>query len=215
MGSALIEKTAGIQMLHIPYGGVAAAVTALLGDSVHVVLAAPSSVKQQIDAEKMRAIASTGKERHPLFADVPTLSEAGLTNLSVLVWYGMLAPAGTPESVLAQLRNGIAEMLKDPKVVQRLRALGYEPSCGGCRFPGLRGQGSRAVARRRQERRHFRRLSDRAQTACRRKHRDSPIIRCHSVGYALHARLADSRPRARLSSAVRTPGRAVSAGCRQ
>ena len=135
MGTALIAKTAGIEMLHVPYTGVAAAVTAVLGDSVDVVLAAPSSIKPHADAGTLRALATTGKERYPLFPDTPTLDEAGLPNVTVIVWYGMMAAAGMPDAVQAKLRTEIAEMLKDPKVIQRLRALGYQPAfLGGADF---------------------------------------------------------------------------------
>ncbi len=128
LSSALIEKATGIAMLHVPYGGLAAAVTALLGDSVDVVLTAPSTAKQHADAGTVRVLAVTGKERHPLYPDAPTLEEAGIANLSVVLWYGVMAPAGTPEPVLARLRKEIGEMLKDPKVVERLRGLGYQPA---------------------------------------------------------------------------------------
>jgi tripartite-type tricarboxylate transporter receptor subunit TctC len=135
MGTALIAKAAGIEMLHVPFTGVAPAVSAALGDSVDVVLAAPSSIKPHADAGTLRAIATTGKERYPSFPDVPTLEEAGLANVAIVVWYGLMAPAGTPEPVLAKLRTEVAEMLKDPKVVARMRALGYQPSyLGGDAF---------------------------------------------------------------------------------
>lgn len=128
LANALIEKSTGIEMLHVPYGGLAAAVAAMLGDSVDVVLTAPSTAKPYVDAGTIRAIAVTGKERHPLFPGVPTLEEAGISNATVVLWYGVLAPAGTPEAVLARLRGAISDMLKDPKVVDRLRSLGYTPS---------------------------------------------------------------------------------------
>jgi tripartite-type tricarboxylate transporter receptor subunit TctC len=135
MGTALVAKAAGIDMLHVPFTGVAPAVNALLGDSVDVVLAAPSSIKPHADAGTLRAIATTGKERPPSFPDVPTLEEAGLANVTIVVWYGLMAPAGTPEPVLARLRSDVAEMLKDPKVIARMRTLGYQPSyLGGAQF---------------------------------------------------------------------------------
>jgi tripartite-type tricarboxylate transporter receptor subunit TctC len=127
MANVLIEKTTGIEMLHVPFSGLAAAVSALLGDSVDVVLTAPSTAKSYADAGTVRVLATTGKERHPLYPDVPTLEEAGV-NLNVVLWYGVMAPAGTPEPVLARLRKEVGEMLKDPKVVQRLRGLGYQPA---------------------------------------------------------------------------------------
>jgi tripartite-type tricarboxylate transporter receptor subunit TctC len=104
MGSALIEKSAGVEMLHIPYSGVAAAVNALLAGTIDIALITPPTVRPHTDAGTIRAIATTGKERHSLFPNTPTLEEAGLP-VSVVVWYGILAPAGTPVPVLARLRK--------------------------------------------------------------------------------------------------------------
>ncbi len=127
MGSALIEKAAGVEMLHIPYSGVSAAVNALLAGTIDIALITPPTVRPHTDAGTIRAIATTGKERHPLFPNTPTLEEAGLP-VTVVVWYGILAPAGTPEPVLARLRKEVADVLKDPQVLQKLNALGYQVS---------------------------------------------------------------------------------------
>ncbi|HTP99466.1 MAG TPA: tripartite tricarboxylate transporter substrate binding protein [Casimicrobiaceae bacterium] len=127
MGSALIEKAAGVEMLHVPFSGVAPAMNALLAKQIDIALVTPPTVKPYTDNGQFRAIATTGKERHPLFPDLPTLEESGLP-VSVVVWYGILAPAGTPEPVLARLRKEVAEGLADPKVVQRLTTLGYQVS---------------------------------------------------------------------------------------
>ena len=127
MGSALIEKAAGVEMLHVPYSGVAPAMNALLGKSIDIALVTPPTVKPYTDSGQFRAIATTGSERHPLFPDLPTLTEAGVP-VTVVVWYGVLAPAGTPEPVLAKLRKEIVDGLADPKVKQRLTSLGYQVS---------------------------------------------------------------------------------------
>jgi tripartite-type tricarboxylate transporter receptor subunit TctC len=127
LGSALIEKAAGAEMLHVPYSGVAPAMNALLGKSIDFALVTPPTVKPHTDSGAFRAIATTGSERHPLFPDLPTLAEAGLP-VTVVVWYGVLAPARTPEPVLAKLRAQIEDGLKDPKVQQRLTSLGYQVS---------------------------------------------------------------------------------------
>jgi tripartite-type tricarboxylate transporter receptor subunit TctC len=127
MGSALLANAAGVEMLHIPYSGVAAAVNALLAGTIDIALVTPQTVKPYTDAGTFRAIATTGKERHPLFPDVPTLEQAGLP-VVVVVWYGILAPAGVPEPILARLRKEVADVLNDPAVLQRLNTLGYQVS---------------------------------------------------------------------------------------
>ena len=128
MGTVLMEKSAGIEMLHVPFAGISAVITALRGDTIDIAMITPPTVKPHTDAGAFRAIATTGKVRHPLFPDTPTLEEAGLANVVVVVWYGILAPAGTPEPVLARLRHEVADILKDPKVTARLDSLGYQVS---------------------------------------------------------------------------------------
>jgi len=128
MGTVLMEKNAGIEMLHVPFSGISAVITALRGDTIDIAMITPPTVKPHTDAGAFRAIATTGKVRHPLFPDVPTLEEAGLSGVVVVVWYGILAPAGTPEPVLARLRTEVADILKDPKVTAKLDQLGYQIS---------------------------------------------------------------------------------------
>ena len=128
MGTALMEKSAGIEMLHVPFAGISAVITALRGDTIDIAMITPPTVKPHTDSGAFRPIATTGKVRHPLFPDTPTLEEAGLRGVVVVVFYGILAPAGTPEPVLARLRTEVADILKDPKVTTRLDQLGYQVS---------------------------------------------------------------------------------------
>jgi len=128
MGTVLFEKNTGVDMLHVPFAGISAVITALRGDTIDIALITPPTVKPHTDAGAFRAIATTGRQRHALFPNVPTLEEAGLPGVVVVVWYGILAPAGTPEPTLARLRNEVADLLKDPKVTARLDQLGYQIS---------------------------------------------------------------------------------------
>ena len=127
MATELVAKAAGIEMIHVPFGGIAPAINAALGGFVDVIFGAPS-LKPHTDAGNLRAIAMTGRERNPNFPNVPTLAEAGLPNLVVTIWWGILAPAATPAPVVARLRQVTDEMMKDPKTAEGLRAIGYEPS---------------------------------------------------------------------------------------
>ena len=127
MATALIANAASIDLVHIPYGGVAPALTALMGGFVDFVVAAPSA-KSYTDAGTLLAIATAGKERTPNFPGVPTLAESGLPNLIVTSWWGILAPAGTPEPVLARLRKEVAETMRDPKIHEGIRAAGFDPA---------------------------------------------------------------------------------------
>ena len=127
MATELIAAATGIQMLHVPYQGIAPAIQAALGGHLDVILAAPT-VKSQTDAGALRPLATTGTTRNPDFPNLPTLAEAGIPNLVVTIWWGIMAPAGTPEPVLAKLRAAVADIIKDPATVEGMRKLGYAPN---------------------------------------------------------------------------------------
>jgi tripartite-type tricarboxylate transporter receptor subunit TctC len=127
LATALIAQSAGVDMVHIPYQGAAPAVTSTVGGHTDIVLVATSSVKSQVEAGHLKALATTNTKRSALFPDAPTLDESGLKGVSVLLYYGMLAPAGTPAPILATLRKEITEMMKDPKVTERINQMGFEP----------------------------------------------------------------------------------------
>jgi len=127
MGTVMLENRAGIKMIHVPYKGVAPAVNDLLGGHIDIAFVTPPTIRPHAENKKVRVIATTGNERHALFPGMPTLREAGL-DLSVIVWYGILAPARTPAPVVDRLRREIADVIADPVVANRLRTLGYQVS---------------------------------------------------------------------------------------
>ncbi len=127
MATELIASATGTQMLHVPYQGIGPAIQAALGGHLDVILAAPT-VKSQTDAGALRPLATTGTTRNPDFPNLPTLAEAGIPNLVVTIWWGIMAPAGTPEPVLARLRTAVAEVIKDPATIEGMRKLGYAPN---------------------------------------------------------------------------------------
>ena len=128
MGSILIEKANGIQMSHAAYRGVGPAVNDLLGGHIDLALVTPPTIKPHAEAGKVKVIATTGTVRHALFPDAPTLIELGMKDVTVVIWYGIMAPAGMPANVLARLRKEIDEVIKDPAVNSRLNSLGYQIS---------------------------------------------------------------------------------------
>ena len=127
MATELIASATGTTMLHVPYQGIAPAIQAALGGHLDVILAAPT-VKSQTDAGALRPLATTGKTRNPDFPNLPTLAEVGIPNLVVTIWWGIMAPAGTPEPVLDKLRGAVAEIIKDPSTIEGMRKLGYDPN---------------------------------------------------------------------------------------
>jgi tripartite-type tricarboxylate transporter receptor subunit TctC len=125
MGIALMSNAAGINMVHVPFAGLGPATNALIAGTVDIGLVTPPLVKPHLDSGALRVIAVTGKKRYPLLPDVPTLQEAGL-NVTTIVGYGLSAPAGTPELILARLKQTITEMMNDKTLIDRLSGLGYE-----------------------------------------------------------------------------------------
>ena len=125
MGIALISVAAGIDMVHVPFAGLGPTTNALIAGTVDLALVTPPLIKPHVDSGAVRVVAVTGKTRHPLLPDVPTLQETGL-NVTTIVSYGLSAPTGTPEPILAKLRKVMTEMIEDKAVVERLRVIGYE-----------------------------------------------------------------------------------------
>ena len=121
-----LKSVTGINLTHIPYRGVAPAITALIAGDVQVMFADLATALPQIRANKVKAIAITSEERHPFLPDVPTVAET-LPGFSVTVWYGMVASPGTNSAVADLLARTIGEELRTPEVAARLSALSITP----------------------------------------------------------------------------------------
>jgi len=109
----------------VPFAGLGPTTNALIAGTVDLALVTPPLIKPHVESGAVRVVAVTGKARHPVLPDVPTLQEAGL-NVTTIVSYGLSAPTGTPEPILARLRKVMTEVIEDKAVVERLRVLGYE-----------------------------------------------------------------------------------------
>ena len=113
----------GLNMLHVPYRGSAPAVSDLLGGQVQSMFDNSPSSMPHVKAGKLRALAITSKERSPLLPDVPTIAESGFPGFEVQSWFGLSAPAGTPDAVIKRLNTALNTALKDPTIKQRLADL--------------------------------------------------------------------------------------------
>jgi tripartite-type tricarboxylate transporter receptor subunit TctC len=126
LAGELLKLTARIDIVHVPYRGAAPAVNDLLGQQVQMAFLDLPAVLPQIKAGTLRAIVVGSPQRAPTAMEVPTTAEAGMPELRVENWYGMVAPAGTPSAIIAAL-NGIAtEAMRDPTVRQKLASQGAE-----------------------------------------------------------------------------------------
>jgi tripartite-type tricarboxylate transporter receptor subunit TctC len=119
----MLKGTANFRMLHVPYTGAGPAVLALIGGQVDAVSTGPATVVQQIRAGRLRALAHWGEGRLTALPDVPSLTELGYP-VQFAQWSGLFVPAGTPEPVVARLREAAQVAANDPKVVQTIGAAG-------------------------------------------------------------------------------------------
>jgi tripartite-type tricarboxylate transporter receptor subunit TctC len=114
MAMELLSHAAGIKLRHVPYAGAGPALTALLGGHVDALASGPSVVLPQIKAGKLRALAGWGDKRVAALPDVPTFKELGYPEAEFYIWAGLFAPKGTPEPVLAKLREAARAGVADP-----------------------------------------------------------------------------------------------------
>ncbi|MGZ5036368.1 MAG: tripartite tricarboxylate transporter substrate binding protein [Usitatibacter sp.] len=123
----LFKSLAGVKIVHIPYKGSAPAVTDLLGGQVHVMFDNAPNVLPQVKAGRLRALAQTGASRSAVAPDIPTVAEAGVPGYELTVWFGLVAPAGTPREVVGKLNAEVLKILAMPDVRERFLAQGVEP----------------------------------------------------------------------------------------
>ena len=124
LAGELFKSMAKIDLLHVPYKGGPPAVSDLVGGQVSMMFNSLPAVVPQVKAGRLRGIAIASSQRANAAADVPTFAEGGLPGVEAGSWYGVFAPARTPEAVVAKLHSGIAAVLKLPDVQQRLIAEG-------------------------------------------------------------------------------------------
>ncbi len=119
----MLKNAANFRMLHVPYTGAGPAVVALLGGQVDALSTGPSTVVQHIRSGKLRALAHWGEGRLAALPDVPSLTELGYP-VQFAQWSGLFVPTGTPDAVVARLREAAQVAANDPKVVQTIAAAG-------------------------------------------------------------------------------------------
>jgi tripartite-type tricarboxylate transporter receptor subunit TctC len=126
----LLNMTAGIKLVHVPYPGSAQALTDVVTGRVQLWIAPASAVVQLIAAGKLKAIAVTTAQRASIAPDVPTFAEAGLPGFDIGLWFGLVAPAGTPQPIVDRLAGIANAALKTPALTEPMRKIGIEPVGG-------------------------------------------------------------------------------------
>ena len=127
LGSEFLKLRAGIDLLFIPYKGNGPALTDVLGGQLDVMFNTLAITLPFVQSGKLRALAVAGDQRSKLAPELPTMSEAGLPGFSFAGWYGILAPAGTPDAVVKRLNQALVEVVKSPALVERMSGMGNEP----------------------------------------------------------------------------------------
>ena len=126
----MISKSAGLDLVHVPYNGGGPMMSALMGDQI---TAAIDTLAEQVELHRsgrVRMLATTGTARSPLLPDVPTFAESGLAGVQGTAWFAVYAPAKTPEPTVRLLNGAINRAIAAPEVRERFLKLGLEPSGG-------------------------------------------------------------------------------------
>jgi tripartite-type tricarboxylate transporter receptor subunit TctC len=127
LAGELLKTSAGIDIVHVPYNGIAPATTAVVAGDVQLMFAGAPAALPQVAGGKLRAIAVASPKRIASAPTVPTLDESGLPGFDVTSWYSIVAPAGTPPAVVDRLQKEIARALENPDVKAKLAGLGADP----------------------------------------------------------------------------------------
>src|SRR6267154_3743205 len=120
LAGELFKQTAKIDVVHVPYRGAAPAINDLLGQQVQMTFLDLPVILPHIKAGTLRPIALGAPVRSPTAPDVPTTAEVGMPDLLIENWYGMIAPGGTPEKIIAELNRITNEAMADPSVKAKL-----------------------------------------------------------------------------------------------
>jgi len=128
LAAELLKAAAGIDLRHVPYKGVSAAIPDLLGGRVSLMFSPIQSVLPLLRDGRLRAMAVTSKARSPVLPDVPTVAESGYPGFEATLWNALFAPAGTPPQVLEMLHREAVKALAAPELHARLEQLGMEPA---------------------------------------------------------------------------------------
>jgi tripartite-type tricarboxylate transporter receptor subunit TctC len=123
LAAELLKDAAGIELTTVPYKGAGPAATDLAGGHVDLLFTGLSQLKPFVDGDRIKLMATSGLHRVASAPDVPTIAEQGLPGFNAVVWWGLLAPAGTPPDVVAKLNQALRTTLADPDVVKRLAVI--------------------------------------------------------------------------------------------
>jgi tripartite-type tricarboxylate transporter receptor subunit TctC len=126
IGTEILKQKLGIEMVHVPYKGSGAAMADVLAGQVQVFMSTPPSVMGAVQQGKLKALAVTGKTRHPMLPSVPTIAEAGVNNFELESWVALYVASGTPPAVIDSLSSSVEKALALPETKKRAELAGIE-----------------------------------------------------------------------------------------
>jgi tripartite-type tricarboxylate transporter receptor subunit TctC len=126
LAGELFQSVTGTKLVHVPYKGNPETLNDLIGGQLSIVFSGLPPVIPFVKAGRIRALATTGKERNPSLPDTPTVAEAGYPGAGMVIWYGVVAPGATPREVIARLNAEITKAMKLPDVRDRFVGLGTD-----------------------------------------------------------------------------------------
>lgn len=124
----LFKHESGIQAMHVPYKGEGPANTDVAGGQVDIAFSSLASVVPLIKSNRLVPLGIGTRKRSHVLPEIPTLAESGVANFEAIGWYGLLAPAGTPPTIVEQLADAVADVLHEPTVRKKLDGLGVTPN---------------------------------------------------------------------------------------
>lgn len=131
MAGELFKAMAGLNVVHIPYKGSAGARTDVLGGQVDMMFDAVPTMTEHIKSGKVKAFATTGKQRSAALPDVPTAAEAGVPGYEATIWLGLMAPKGTPAAIVARLNAEVGKITANAETRRAWEAQGTTPMTMG------------------------------------------------------------------------------------
>jgi tripartite-type tricarboxylate transporter receptor subunit TctC len=126
LAAELFKVLAGVEMVHVPYAGSAQAITDLLAGRIQLVFTPASTVIQHVRDGKLVALATTERKRAAIAPEVPTMGEAGLSGFDTGLWFGLLAPAGTPKPAIDRINAAVNQAITSEKVIKALQPQGID-----------------------------------------------------------------------------------------
>ncbi|HTM61200.1 MAG TPA: tripartite tricarboxylate transporter substrate binding protein [Burkholderiales bacterium] len=127
MAAELFKLRTGTNIVHVPYKGSAPALTALIAGEVQLSFSNTVAIHQHVKSGRLRALAVAGPKRTDVLPDVPTMKEAGVEGVEVPLWFGLLAPAGTPREVVQLLATNVAKAARSKDLHQKMVDQGADP----------------------------------------------------------------------------------------